>query len=208
MNTLKMIENDTAATKYLIDPLDGSHNFRYGLPFWGVAASVLNELNIPIAAVIYMPMMNLLLKCESVNGASMVWDGSGWETVRTCQNTIEKSLVCYDNQFYKMGKRAVEIYKLLAKNCFTTRISGSAVCDSALIACGKINARIWNNTECYDIAAGIRIVEGAGGCVTNFSGDSINIMSRDVIMCSNGALKKQLLELIEKAKHRNATQLD
>lgn len=196
MNTISELRHDDRPVKYLIDPLDGTHNFRYGLPLWGIGAAVLNRRNVPIAGVIYVPVMDLLLKCEGMGAPTLALSGSGWDSVSTCTKTIEQALVCYDNQFYKMGERAVEIYEVLTGRCFTTRITGSAVCDSALVACGKINARIWNNTECYDIAAGMRIVEGAGGHVCNFVGEEIDVFARDVVMCSNGDLKGQILEAI------------
>ena len=57
---------------------------------------------------------------------------------------------------------------------------------------------IWNSTVSYDIAAGIPIVLGAGGFVSDFKGNSITVLRRDVIMCSDKFLLKQLVEEIGK----------
>jgi len=187
-------EPDKSNRKYLIDPLDGTHNYYFGLPFWGVAAAVLDSSNKPCAAVIYIPMMKLLMKCE-MDEPTMVWSEGGWELVKTRHKDLSRSLICYDNQFYKLGLQAVQMFEQLTRDCFTIRIMGSAVCDAALIACGKVNARIWNNTNPYDIGAGIKIVEGAGGEISDFNGNEINVLAKQVIMCSDKSLQSELLDL-------------
>ena len=207
MNNLDLLKYDTSEVKYLIDPLDGTHNFFFGLPLWGIAVAVLNYKNIPIAGVIFLPMTDLLLKCEGIGDPTMARNDATWQPVYTHHKQIQQALICYDNQFYKIGEKAVNIYETLVEDCFTTRITGSAVCDCAFIACGKINARLWNNTNSYDIAAGIRIVEGAGGNSCDFFGNAINIFSKEVIMCSNPELKQKLVEQIQSLEPESNTNL-
>ena len=193
---ISQLKNDKSEIKYLIDPLDGTHNYFFGLPYWGICVAVLNSENVSIASVIYVPMMEMLLKCEGFKKSSFILRNNSWHSIYTKPRPVNKSLVCYDNQFYKLGNQAIETYNRLSKKCFTTRITGSAACDAALIATGKINARIWNKANPYDIAAGMLIVEGAGGIVCDLQGYDINTLSEQVIMCSDAALKDQLLKLI------------
>lgn len=197
LNNLDQLKTDTAAQKYLIDPLDGTHNFCFGLPFWGISAAVLNAGNAPIAAVIFIPEFDLLLKCEGPRHPTMVYDKDTWIETTTAQKQMREALICYDNQFYKLGPRAFEIYQSLTKECFTTRITGSAVFDIALIASGKVNARVWNNTNLYDIAGGIPIVKGAGGSVSGFQGEEIDIFAPQVIMSSDKSLSQRIVEIIK-----------
>jgi len=193
---ISKLKNDKSEIKYMIDPLDGTHNYFFGLPYWGICVAVLNSENVSIASIIYVPMMDMLLKCEGIKKPSFILCNNSWNRIYTKPRPVSKSLVCYDNQFYKLGDRAIETYNRISKKCFTTRITGSAVCDAALIATGKINARIWNKTNPYDIAAGMLIVEGAGGRVSDLQGNNINTLSEKVIMCSDAALKDQLVKLI------------
>ncbi len=193
---ISKLKNDRSEIKYLIDPLDGTHNYFFGLPMWGICVAVLNSENISIASVIYLPMMDLLLKCEGIDDHSYVLHDNTWDRIYTESRPIDRSLVCYDNQFYKLGEQAIKIYDRISRQCFTTRITGSAVCDAALIATGKTNARIWNKTNAYDVAAGMLIVKGAGGNFCDFSGKNITSLSEQVIMCSDLKLKDQLIELI------------
>ena len=193
---ISRLKNDKSEIKYLIDPLDGTHNFFFGLPYWGICVAVLNSENVSIASIIYVPMMEMLLKCEGIKKPSYILSNNSWNRIYTKPRSLNKSLVCYDNQFYKLGDQAIETYNRLSKQCFTTRITGSAVCDAALIATGKINARIWNKANPYDIAAGMMIVKGAEGRVCDLQGNDINTLNEQVIMCSDEVLKDQLVKLI------------
>jgi myo-inositol-1(or 4)-monophosphatase len=195
-SNISELNDDKNQIKYLIDPLDGTHNYFFGLPFWGICVAILNNKNVSIASVIYIPMMNILLKCEGVSKPSFIYYDNSWKKVNVKPRLIDKSLVCYDNQFYKLGSKAIERYNRISQKCFTTRITGSAVCDAALIATGKINARIWNKTNAYDIAAGMLIVKGAGGLISDLQGNNVNALSKQILMCSDKELQGQLVSLI------------
>ena len=196
LDNLGALESDASKKKYLIDPLDGTHNFCFGLPFWGISVAVLDAANTPVAAVIFIPEFDLLLKCDGPGHPTMIRTGGVWTETSTAQKKMSEALICYDNQFYKLGAQAYALYENITKACFTTRITGSAVFDIALIAAGKINARIWNKTNSYDIAGGIPIVKGAGGHVSDFEGREADIFSEEVIMSSDRSLNQDILELI------------
>jgi len=193
---LSDLKTDTSPLKYIIDPLDGTHNFYYGIPYWGLSVGVLDCENRPVGGVIYLPSIGVFLKNTGENFPTMVRSNGKWEEVHTVSRCLDLSMVCYDNQFYKLDEQASSIYERLTQAAFTTRITGSAVADAAFIAIGRIGARIWNNTSSYDIAAGMSIVLGAGGRVTGFSGESVNVMASKVIMSSGDMLHTSLLELI------------
>ena len=197
-NNLHELESDTSPIKYIIDPLDGTHNFYFGIPYWGLSIGVLDQDNDSIAGVIYLPCMGMILKNEGINLPTMIKLKEGWQKVSTVPRSLSKALVCYDNQFYKFGEDASSIYERLIHKAFTTRITGSAVADAALIATGRINARIWNNTMSYDVAGGMAIVKGAGGMITGFCGEKINALDSKVIMSSDESIHSSLLEIISK----------
>ena len=81
---------------------------------------------------------------------------------------------------------------------FTTRILGSACIVSCYIAEGYLDARILNSTKIYDIAAGSRIVQEAGGTVTDFDGKKINFSRVESVILSSGMFRRRIcLELKE-----------
>lgn len=195
-NNLSELAADRSPIKYIIDPLDGTHNFYFGLPNWGVAVGVLNQDNHSVGGVIYLPYDGILLKNEGVQSPTMIRIDGEWQSVVTMPRQLSQALICYDNQFYKLGKQASAIYMNLTKEAFTTRITGSAVADAAFIAMGRVNGRIWNSTFSYDIAAGIAIVQGGGGVASDFCGQPVNMKAPQVIMSSDKSLHRSLLDLI------------
>ena len=196
INLLKNDNIDNSVMKYILDPLDGTHNFYYGLPYWGIALALVDEFNKSIAGLINIPCLNIFLRNDGNGFPTMLKQGEHWHEVKTTNRILEKALISYDNQFYKLGHQAIEIYDILTQDAFTTRITGSAATDTALIAAGRINSRIWNKTISYDIAAGIPIVLGAGGCVSDFQGNPISILASKVIMSSENDLHDRLIKEI------------
>jgi len=200
LNNMHLLEQDRNEKKFILDPLDGTHNFYFGMQYWGIGLAVLNKYNESIAGFIYLPALNIFIKNEGNNSSTLIKNADDWIKCNTTKRSLNNSLICYDNQFYKLGDEAIKIYSILAHDAFTSRITGSALTDSALIATGRINGRIWNKTLPYDIAPGIPIVLGAGGVVSDFQGNTITAMNESVIMSSDEILHERLIQEINMKK--------
>jgi len=183
----KRIQDDIKTDLFwIIDPVDGTHNYISGLPNFGVSIALATK-NEFLLGVIYLPYFDEMYYAVKNHGAFM-----NNEKIQVSKNNdLEKSMITFDNQFY-LNKKSFDIYKKIVDSCFTTRILGSAVYDFCLIASGKVDARVWNNTKIFDFAAGLTIVNEAGGQVTDFSGNEINLNSHD-ILASNSFVHQELL---------------
>ena len=187
-------EEKTAAVdrwgrNWIIDPLDGTHNYIAGLPFSGVSIG-LAEGNDFLLGVIFIPMEDRLYYALKGQGAYL-----NHEPISTSQNPeLSKAMVTFDNQFH-LNARSFEYYKNLVERAFTTRILGTATNDICLTAEGKIDGRIWVNTKICDIAAGIVILTEAGGKIGNFDGTPCTLDSKQVV-ASNGKIHDELLEIV------------
>ena len=174
---------------WIIDPVDGTHNYISGLPNFGVSIALATKKEF-LLGVIYLPYFDEMYYAVKSQGAFM-----NSEKIQVSKNNdLEKSMITFDNQFY-LNKKSFDVYKKIVDSCFTTRILGSAVYDFCLIASGKVDARIWNNTKVFDFAAGLAIVSEAGGKVTDFKGNQINLDTRD-ILASNSFVHQELLSTI------------
>jgi myo-inositol-1(or 4)-monophosphatase len=200
LDNMHLLEQDENEIKFILDPLDGTHNFYFGMPYWGIGLAVLDKQNESIAGFIYLPALNIFIKNEGNNSSTLLKNGNDWIKCSTTARPLKKSIICYDNQFYKLGNTAIKIYDILAHDVFTSRITGSAITDAALIATGRINGRIWNKTEPYDIAPGIPIVRGAGGMVSDFNNNDINVLQKSVIISSDKLLHERLIQEINLIK--------
>ena len=174
---------------WIIDPVDGTHNYISGLPNFGVSIALATKKEF-LLGVIYLPYFDEMYHAVKSQGAFM----NDQKLQVSKNNDLEKSMITFDNQFY-LNKKSFDVYKKIVGSCFTTRILGSAVYDFCLIASGKIDARIWNNTKVFDFAAGLIIVSEAGGKVTDFKGNEINLETHD-ILASNSFVHQELLTVI------------
>ena len=174
---------------WIIDPVDGTHNYISGLPNFGVSIALATKKEF-LLGVIYLPYFDEMYHAVKNQGAFM-----NEQKIQVSKNNdLEKSMITFDNQFY-LNKKSFEVYKRVVNGCFTTRILGSAVYDFCLIASGKVDARVWNNTKVFDFAAGLTIVSEAGGNVTDFKGNKITLNSHD-ILASNSFVHQKLLTTI------------
>ena len=174
---------------WIIDPVDGTHNYISGLPNFGVSIALATKKEF-LLGVIYLPYFDEMYHAVKNQGAFM-----NDEKIQVSKNNdLEKSMITFDNQFY-LNKKSFDVYKKIVDSCFTTRILGSAVYDFCLIASGKVDARVWNNTKVFDFAAGLTIVNEAGGKLTDFNGDEITLNSHD-ILASNSFVHQELLTVI------------
>ena len=186
----KKIQDDIASDLFwIIDPVDGTHNYISGLPNFGVSIALATKKEF-LLGVIYLPYFDEMYYAVKNQGAFM-----NNEKIQVSKNNdLEKSMITIDNQFY-LDKKSFDVYKKIVDSCFTTRILGSAVYDFCLIASGKVDARVWNNTKVFDFAAGLTIINEAGGKVTDFSGNQINLDTHD-ILGSNSFVHQELLTVI------------
>ena len=182
---------DEIGTKlfWIIDPVDGTHNYISGLPNFGVSIALATKKEF-LLGVIHLPYFDEMYYAVKNQGAFM----NGEKIQVSKNNDLEKSMITFDNQFY-LNKKSFDVYKKIVDSCFTTRILGSAVYDFCLIASGKVDARVWNNTKVFDFAAGLTIVNEAGGKLTDFNGNEITLNSHD-ILASNSFVHQELLTVI------------
>lgn len=180
---------DPGGKNWIIDPLDGTHNYIAGLPFSGVSIG-LAQGNDFLLGVIVFPMEDRLYYAVKGQGAFL----NHRPISVSANDQLSRAMVTFDNQFH-LNEKSREYYHRLVERSFTTRILGTATNDVCMTAEGKIDGRIWVNTKICDIAAGIVILTEAGGKITNFNGTQCTINSKQVI-ASNGGIHNELLEVV------------
>jgi len=176
---------------FIIDPIDATHNLVSGLPFYNLSIGYVknNEL---MFGIIYFPYSKDIYHAYKGKGAYR-----NLNKISVSKNVVlEKSIIAYDNQFHLDSSTMVN-YQKLVESVFTTRILGSANRDACFIAEGVLDARIWNATKVYDIVAGSIIVSEAGGLVTDFNAQKINLSSVNRVVMSNGGIHQELIELFD-----------
>ena len=174
--------NQASAFQWIVDPIDGTVNYFYGIPHFCVSIALRHEGQI-IIGVIFDPMMNDIWLARrdgkpTLNGKEIhVSDRSDLADAVVTVG-FSKSKASIDAGF----KRFVDIAYRVRK----TRMLGSAALAMAYISCGRLDAYIEEIISLWDVAAGLLLVETAGGATKLFPKD--NVGEKYSLCSSNGLL--------------------
>ena len=152
---------DGADIWWVIDPIDGTRNFAYGLPTFAVSIGLMQGGR-PVAGVIYAPSTNMLLSAQ-VGGPAY---HNGVETHCHPGPVTAESLVALPCR-YVDGVPAC-VMEIMRRHIPT--VLGSAALQYSYVAMGGCVGTCSWNLRLWDIAAGTAIVEAAGGRVTAIDG--------------------------------------
>ncbi len=184
-------ENIDADFVWVIDPIDGTKSFISGIPLFGMLISLTYKTN-PILSLIHMPALNETY--EAVLGKKAINQKGQILEVRKC-NALSEA-ICFVGEADKMFAYSKGLYEKLAEATKLTRFNYDCYPYTQL-AKGKIDMVIECNLKPYDFCALVPVVEGAGGTITDWSGNRLTIDSPgDVLACGDASLHKKALALI------------
>ena len=185
--------------RWYVDPLDGTTNFAHGFPHFCVslgleqrpAGTAPEQDGTLTAAVIYDPMRDELFTAERGQGARL--NGRPMRVSRI-PDLAEALLATGFPSRKRHASPNVHFYQEFTLRSHGVRRAGSAALDLAYVACGRMEAFWEFNLNPWDTAAGILLVEEAGGRVTDFAGNPFRLDSRE-ILASNGLIQGELVDL-------------
>ncbi len=147
--------------QWIIDPIDGTVNFFYNIPHFAVSIALRRAGKI-IVGVIYDPMRDEMWSVEAgslplLNGLPISVSPRTSLAESTVSVGVSKSLNTIN--------RGMPLFEKMVRNAKKCRMMGSASLDIAYVSCGRLDAYIENMISLWDVAAGILLVESAGGRV-------------------------------------------
>ncbi len=191
------IKGDKEAPIFVIDPLDGTHNFLHGLPHWCISIAIV-EHGKPKAGIVYAPLLDELFHAERGEGAFI-----GKKRLRVSgRNNLEGSMiggssVTSPRRTTKKDLRQVEI---LLKARADFRCLGAVALDLSYVAAGRLDGLWTGGISIWDIAAGLLIVEEAKGSISSLDPNKPDPLTSPAILVSNGYLHKDLDALLSHVK--------
>ncbi len=178
--------------RWVIDPIDGTTNFAHGLPIFSVSIGV-QKNGETIIGVIYDVMQDIVYSCEKGSGS---FANGNKISVSSNENLRRGVLVTgFPYNIASNPENALEKFVALTKSARGIRRLGSAAIDLCYVAKGVFDGFWELFLNPWDICAGILLVEEAGGMVTDFFGNKIDIFSKR-ILASNGKIHKSILEVL------------
>lgn len=178
-------------TVWYIDPLDGTTNFVFGVPICAVSVALAIDSR-PVMGAIYDPFREELFTSAKgegsyLNGKKIFVDSKRSSVNESLITTGFPSIlgirnkVCKDN-FDKVLQKALDI-----------RALGTAALELAYIACGRMTGYWEFSLRPWDVAAGMLMVEEAGGKVSDLHGNKLVLSNNISITASNGLIHDELI---------------
>ncbi len=178
--------------RWYVDPLDGTTNFAHGFPVFCVSIALEHKGQL-IAGVVYDPTRKELFAAERGSGAFL--NDLRIEVSKTAR--LAESLVATGFPSHKRHKNPnIFFYHQITLRSHGVRRAGSAALDLCCVACGRFDAFWEFNLNPWDTAAGVLLVEEAGGRVTDFRGGPFLIDSRQTL-ATNGFVHDEVMHEFE-----------
>jgi myo-inositol-1(or 4)-monophosphatase len=187
--------NITSGSEYLwvVDPLDGTTNFAHGLPIFSVSIG-LQKNGETVAGVVYDVNRDIIYSAEKNSGG---FANDLRINVSKNQNLGHSLLVTgFPYNVKENPDKAYERFIEFLKYARAIRRLGSAAIDFCYVANGVFDGFWEVSLHPWDVCAGKLIVEEAGGLVTDFDGNKIDIYSKR-ILCTNGLVHQKMIDVMK-----------
>lgn len=188
------LEDNPEKYIWIIDPLDGTTNYTTKYPIFATSIALAYQAKI-ILGVTYSPITNEIFIAERGKGATL----NGKKIQVSKISALNKSVITYGYSHSERSyTRAIKIYSRMFERARNVRHYGSATLELAYVAAGRTEAEyLPGKINIWDVAAGVLLVEEAGGKVTDFKGFECEWGCRD-ILASNGKIHKDFLKHLKK----------
>jgi myo-inositol-1(or 4)-monophosphatase len=179
-------EEASSGRRWVVDPLDGTTNFLYGIPQWAVSIALEDELG-----VVFDPVRDELFVAERGQGASL----NGQSLELAAPPELSTALIAtgfgYDPE--RRGKQGKVAARVLPR-VRDIRRGGAAALDLCWLAAGRLDAYYERGPGVWDWAAARIVVEEAGGAVADLEPDPHGLAA------AHPDLAGPLLDLIHEAE--------
>lgn len=180
--------------EWIIDPLDGTTNFVHGFPHFAVSIALRHKNRLE-QAVVYDPMREELFTASRGSGAQL----NGKRIRVTERRGLEGALLGTGIPFREEHMVYMEPYlqmmQALIPGSAGIRRAGSAALDLAYVAAGRLDGFWEIGLNPWDMAAGVLLIEEAGGLISDLTGKASHLQSGDVV-AANPRLFKAMLQKI------------
>jgi myo-inositol-1(or 4)-monophosphatase len=149
----------TGAVHWYVDPIDGTNNFVSGLPYYcvSIAAAIENRM---LAGVVYDPTRD---ECFTASRAGATLNGAPIRSAGSTGDTGATLLTGFPKAGGLATPHDIERFAVLLASFRAVRRMGSTALHLAYVACGRADATFEIRTNSWDLAAGMFLVQQAGG---------------------------------------------
>lgn len=179
---------------WYIDPLDGTNNYSHSFPVFAVSIA-LYQGSKPLVGVVFDPMRDECFQAVNGQGAHLLSNGNTRPlTVSQFHRLVESLLATgfpYDR--HHSDHDNVDQFARFLKQALGVRRPGSAALDLAYVAAGRLDGYWEYKLSSWDVAAGLLLVQEAGGRVSRVDGRSLQIAPTLSLVASNGLIHEHMV---------------
>ena len=181
-----------AEYRWIVDPLDGTVNYAHGFPFYCVSIGLEVRGRLEVGVVLDSSRGELF---TAVRGGGAFLNGA---PIRVSAESDPADSLLATGFSYDPGLKVQnsEVFTRVQPQVRAVRRPGAAALDLCYVACGRLDG-FWELTlNAWDVAAGVLLIEEAGGKVTSGDGSPYRL-EEPVLVASNGPLHERLLTLLD-----------
>lgn len=185
------VENAASDFRWIIDPLDGTTNYVHQFPYYCVSIALEERGELKVG-VIFDPTRDEMFSAIRGQGAFL-----NNKPIHTSEADVLYESMCVASLPVgaKGDEPQVAQFLRVLPHSRSVQRTGSAALNLSYVACGRVDA-YWSGTlKPWDQAAGVVIVEEAGGRVSKMDGKSFDVEQPD-LLASNGAIHAELQALL------------
>jgi myo-inositol-1(or 4)-monophosphatase len=184
-------EGAQSGWRWIIDPLDGTTNYAHGYPCFCVSMGLEHDGTLEIG-VIYDPLRDEMFSAERGQGAAL----NGKRIHVSPTPNLASALLCTGFP-YDVRERSefARHFTNFIMNAQGVRRDGAAALDLAYVAAGRFDGFWEEGLKPWDVAAGMLLIEEAGGRVSDYQNRSLDIFNPP-ILASNGLIHEQMMRVL------------
>jgi myo-inositol-1(or 4)-monophosphatase len=188
-------ESGSSGVRWIVDPLDGTTNYAHGFPHYAISIGV--EVDGQRATgVVYDPMRDELFAAEAGKGATR-----NGQPIRVSETSeLRRALLATGFAYDVHQKRTPNLtyFERFIGRAQAIRRAGSAALDFAYVACGRFDGYWEIHLAPWDVAAGLLLVEEAGGRISDFDGGAAPASGARIVS-SNGRVHAAMLDVLRES---------
>lgn len=182
----------TSLFRWVVDPLDGTSNYVHGFPYYAVSIGLEHDGKL-VAGAIYDPTRDEMFAASRGGGATL--NGRALEC--SAVTTLSEAM-CIASLPVATAANAVPVQRFLRamSHVQTVQRTGSAALNLAYLAAGRIEGFWSSSLRPWDMAAGVLLVEEAGGIVTKISGETFDLYTPDLLGANQAPIHSGLRRIL------------
>jgi myo-inositol-1(or 4)-monophosphatase len=177
---------------WVVDPLDGTTNYVHGFPCYGVSIAAAHRGRL-LAGVVYDPERDECFSAAAGEGATL----NGKRITASGAGAVADALLAVSFPAHITPQSPdIEAFLRIAPLCQAIRRTGSAALNLAYVACGRLDGHWAHDINPWDAAAGVLLVQEAGGVATAAGGQPFNLAEGNYLAAATARLHAALAPLV------------